>query len=527
MATVIINNEKDLEKYRKTMKRTVWTADEVKYSKYTELKDNLISLWENTFDFLYEGKRKDALKYALNRNPKYEKTYNAIKKARTLASSTPTKDLKKKEVFDIYNEAFNLTNDFCNELHVEKNISSDTINLFTDVTLWLAKNNAYELREQKYYEFFDDPSAEYKNFLKFSEQDPSENTLIINCDIYEPDAVFDVYGNLEANILNCGFLGACGKVKGKEILCDALYVEELEADYVNCSSDKGVEYSHLDEMTFKKELQDAIVQGANPNVFFNDGYMRYQMVVGKMNVYDEKKVKPKTIKINDEIYSYTYNTHIDMIGGKVNVKKLIADNVFMGEANIENINVKGETFLGSDIINKNIKSLNKEQLNYVISELKKNPEKQTILNSDKFISYEKKNLNLDHGFVAGLQCNNLNANSLVSTGYLNANDINCPTLAVHNINAHDINSEYIYSSTVIANDIVTKTLRSFNKIDANNITITKEMELPNNNLISGNFNISKEILQNKPEEVEKIMGVSKSRPKTNINNKNMEKKKEQ
>lgn len=513
MATITINNPKELEQYKKTITRKYWNGNEEESKLYHSLADGIKGMWETTFKELTAGTRKDTLQSELWFNLKYKDTFDAFRKARDLASNQPTKSLSRKEIGDIYNNAFTKINEFGKDFGYEKLVPTDNLDDFIKATNYIHKYNKYEIKEQAYYEFFGDPNAEYKNYLKFSEQNPADNTLIINCDIDLPDAVFDVYGNLKAKDLQCSFLGVCGEVEAKEIGCDALYAEKLTAEHVNCISRNGIKYYHLDEMTFPVVLQDAIVQGANPKKFFDDGVLRYDMIVGKMNVYDQSKSNPLKLKINGEEYFYKFATHIDMIGGEVKVNKLETENAFFGNAEINNPTINGDVFAGADYVNKQFSKLTDKQKRNLVSTLRKNPNKTSIIPINDYLAYSKNDIKIEGGFIRGIQCNNFKGNFLISDGYLTANDVNCSSLITKSTKANDVKADYIYGSSLEANNVSVQSFSMLNIMNVKNITITKEMNLPDVDKIAGNFTLTKEVVNNQPEETKKVLGLAEKKAK--------------
>lgn len=526
MATIIINDIKDLEPYKKEINRSVWKGDEIEFDNYEKIKDGVKSMWEETFEVFSLSSKRDRFANELRFNSRYSNTFKAFIKAQNLVSNLPTKEMSKNEVKEIYDNAFKEINSFVKEFGEEEFISEYRQNLFIDATNFLIKHNKYEYEKQEYYEFFADPNAEYKNYLKFSEQNPAENTLILNCEIEKIDAVFDVYGNLEANKnLHCSFLGVCGKVKGKEITCDAMYAEELEAEKVVCTPTNGIEYHHLDEMTFPKDIQDAIVQGANPNKFFGDDITKYDMIIGKMNVYDQSKEAPFKININNDLYSFKFGTHIDMVGGKVKVNTLFTQNAFLGDTEAKEIKITGEAFLGTDIVNKKISSLSDKQLKKLVSLVKKNPNRTTIVPTDDFYKNGKKNLKMESGMINGIQCNKLESTSLISSRYVNSQEVNISSFAGTSILANKINADWLQAKTLTANEIKTKKLAVADILRAGTVFVSKEMELPEGDKIAGNFKLTKEVLKNSPDEVKKVLGLDKPKPLTakKINKSGMDK----
>ena len=520
MATVVINNPKDLEKYRKDITRTYWNGEEFEFEQYEQMSDNCKMIWDEMLEEYKEGIYSATMKNSLWTENKYASTNKFLNAVNSLVDSNG------KDVWGLKFNNFNLKNYTPKELKV---IVSETVkrmnelgtdfgydelvptNKLDDLVFALQakqKLNKYQTKPQRYYEFFGDPNAKYEAGIKYSTQDPSDNTLIVKCDLDLDDAILDVYGNLEATDINCGFLGVNGKIKARNISCDSLYAEALTVNSLECIENRGVHYYPIEEMTINEKFAGAFVYGNNPKKFFESPLKNNNLMIGKLLIRDKAEQETLKVRINGEVHSFKLDQHLEFIGGEVKANSIKTENAFIGEANIKSFNCSGYVLCGDDVVNKNISTYSKAQRKALVDILmaKENKGKIPVIKAEQFAINTYKNLNSSIAWVNSLEAYNINAEELISEDYISANNITANGITFANLWAgENVEASSVYGKNLTCKSLEADKLSVENKIKVENAVINKRMFLPDDvEEISGKFKLANVNLEANKDEVGKV-----------------------
>lgn len=512
MNVKIINSQEELEQYKQWTHYEIWRGNGMDFEKYNKAHSLLVEEYKNCINISYN--RSDD-----NKKIAFENIYNAVFMSDTTSRFMMMDNLailtdKSKDDIEKEYKAFL---DLQDEKHLYNCYAKTQIPVYTN--------------------FFNEEFIETKGSIRLSTQDPSDNKLIINCDLKLQDgAILDVYGNLEAKNIQGGFLGVAGNLKANEIVCEKLFAYDVDADSITCYK-KDITFSWSNALTIDADIYSALdntfdVEFLQPSHQF--GKMN-DIIIGKYefqeadNLENPRFTSQCLINGNVEQISFFLDKYNIFNAGNLKAHSIKTHNMVCGDIQVDNLTCN--TVLNASTMYDEVKTIryysesNYASLNY--EEL--SPDEQLYYPEMKYICKIPPKTRLD---FSNIITNTLVADSIFANNfkgdYCLANDRFCCTgnVSSNHIKSNiligqNIEADYLHSNKIYSHFVESNVLKIEECLNSDYTSVNYRFDYADGAVLESTFSLAPNLLQNN----DKLNTITEVKAKPKHTNRNIENEK--
>lgn len=541
-----INSQEEFEKYGQKISKLVWRGTEEEYHEYFAAKrksENCLLNLNLAYGFKPRMIRTNDVKWEKILYPDNDnknkgdnnvfKVLNSIEDAIKNSEYVEEGDLEELFEFLIQKEPLFINNlsgkhlemhqKYINEFKTNKYKLIDSINLMNDY-------NCYEKVESLIYKDFFETQDKNLLFGSFWYNSTQEEFLLkINCDLKLPESsVVDITGDVEAQNLKCGLLGA-NNLKADNIDCEFLICSNLDCDTVSCLG------ANKNKRLY--DLPNDLSNGNGANEFLEcdlivDGkYVNYgknNMIVGDIVFDDEEDYVedfPDRIVETGNYIGKKNGVHVMVdsyhyfIGGNINASDVNAENILCGNLKADNVICKN--VISSDVELDKEKTI--QEASYYEDRYNEQLGNYSVYKTEAELKENYKNISVENIVADNICCSNLKAKTLFASDNVKViNDLSAKIISAKNVEVgNDITGDYIKSDkisgrNVKSNNIVIVEMKAdklelgttmcysdSNKIDIGEIDLSKESLYlnPEFKYVDSKINIISEANKQKPKQL--------------------------